>query len=174
MQSAWHGTVAPTVREDDMVTRTLPMELLDQKGIRYEAHEHDEAQYTAEGVADDLGIPVAQVVKAMLVRCDGSWYVLVVIPGDKRLGLEKVQRAVSAGKVNLASKQEVERITGYTVGAVSVIGFRQGGVLTFVDQRVLELDQVLISSGRPDAGLVLSTDDLLTALEGAQLGDFCE
>jgi Cys-tRNA(Pro)/Cys-tRNA(Cys) deacylase len=157
-----------------MVTKTLPMELLERKGIPYEAHQHRDVQYTAEGVANDLGIPVAQVVKAMLVRCDGSWFVLVVVPGDERLSLEKVQTAVGAGKVSLASKQEVERVTGYTVGAVSVIGFRQGGVLTFVDEGVLDLEQVVISSGRPDAGLALSTEDMLTALEGAQVGDFCE
>lgn len=157
-----------------MVTRTLPMELLEQKGIPYQAHEHEEDQYTAEGVAEDLGIPVAQVVKAMLVRCDASWFVLVIVPGDERLSLEKVRAIVGAGKVNLASKQEVERITGYTVGAVSVIGLRQGGILTFVDQGVFELEQVVISSGRADAGLALSTEDLMTALEGAQVGDFCE
>jgi Cys-tRNA(Pro)/Cys-tRNA(Cys) deacylase len=121
-----------------------------------------------------MGVPVAQVVKAMLVRCDGSWYVLVVIPGDERLDLEKVQVSVGAGKVNLASKQEVERVTGYTVGAVSVIGLKQGGVLTFVDEGVLDLEQVIISSGRPEAGLALSPDDMMAALEGAQVGDFCE
>ncbi|MGD8243574.1 MAG: YbaK/EbsC family protein [Anaerolineae bacterium] len=157
-----------------MVTKTLPMELLEQKGIPYEAHHHKEDQYTAEGVAQDLGVPVAQVVKAMLVRCDGSWYVLVVVPGDRRLGLERVRTMVGAGKVNLASKQEVERITGYTVGAVSVMGFRQGGVLTFVDRGVLDLEQVIISSGRPDAGLALSPENLLAALEGAQIGEFTE
>jgi Cys-tRNA(Pro)/Cys-tRNA(Cys) deacylase len=157
-----------------MAISTLPIELLEQKGIPYEVHQHEDEQYTAEGVAQDLGVPAAQVVKAMLVRCDGSWYVLVVVPGDERLSLEKVQASVGAGKVNLASKQEVERITGYTVGAVSVIGFRQGGVLTFVDKGVLDLEQVIISSGRPDAGLALSPDDMMDALEGAQVGDFCE
>lgn len=157
-----------------MVTKTLPMELLDQKGISYKVHRHAEEQVTAEGVARDLGVPVAQVVKAMLVRCDGSWYVLAVIPGDRRLSLEKVQETVGAGKVNLASKQEVERITGYTVGAVSVLGFRQGGVLTFVDRLVLTLDRAVISSGRPDAGLGLTVHDMMDALEGAQVGDLCE
>ena len=157
-----------------MVTKTLPMDLLEQKGIPYKAHEHEEDQYTAHDVAEDLGVSVAQVVKAMLVRCDGSWYVLVVVPGDQRLSLEKVRLIVGAESVNLASKQEVERITGYTVGAVSVVGFRQGGVLTFVDDGVLDLDRVVISSGRPDAGLELSPDGLLRALPGAQMGDFTE
>jgi Cys-tRNA(Pro)/Cys-tRNA(Cys) deacylase len=157
-----------------MAIRTLPMELLEQKGIPYQVHQHEENQYTAEGVAQDLGVPVARVVKAMLVRCDGSWYVLVVVPGDRRLDLEKVRATVGAGKVNLASKQEVERITGYTVGAVSVIGLKQGGVLTFVDENVLDLEQVIISSGHPEAGLALSPDDMMAALEGAQVGHFCE
>ncbi|MGD2176408.1 MAG: YbaK/EbsC family protein [Anaerolineae bacterium] len=157
-----------------MVTKTLPMELLEQKGIPYEAHHHEEDRYTAEGVAEDLGVPVAQVVKAMLVRCDGSWYVLVVVPGDQRLSLEKVRAFVGAGRVSLASKQEVERITGYTVGAVSVMGYRQGGVLTFVDKDVLDLEQVVISSGRLDAGLALSPEGMLAALEGPQVGDFTQ
>lgn len=157
-----------------MVIRTLPMELLEQKGIPFQVHQHKDVQYTAEGVAEDLGVPVAQVVKAMLLRCDGSWYVLIVIPGDERLSLDKVRGTVGAGKVDLASKQEVERITGYTMGAVSVIGLRQGGVLTFVDHDVLDLEHVIISSGRPDAGLALSPDDMMAALEGAQVGDFCE
>jgi len=157
-----------------MAFRTLPMELLEQRGIPYMVHQHGEDQYTAEGVAQDLDVPVAQVVKAMLVRCDGSWYVLVVVPGDKRLSLEKVRTTVGATKVNLASKQEVERITGYTVGAVSVVGLRQGGVLTFVDERVLDLEQVIISSGRPDAGLALSPEGLIAALDGGQVGNFSE
>jgi prolyl-tRNA editing enzyme YbaK/EbsC (Cys-tRNA(Pro) deacylase) len=54
------------------------------------------------------------------------------------------------------------------------MGFRQGGVLTFVDRGVLDLEQVIISSGRPDAGLALSPENLLAALEGAQIGEFTE
>jgi len=154
--------------------RTLPMELLEQEDIPYQVRQHQEQQYTADGVAQDLGVPVAQVVKAMLVRCDESWYVLVVIPGNERLSLEKIQAATGAGRVNLASKREVEQITGYTVGAVSVIGFRQGGILPFVDEEVLGLEQIIISSGRPEAGLALSPDSLMSLLQGGQVGDFCE
>lgn len=157
-----------------MVARTRPMEVLDERGIPYEVHAHAREQYTAEGVAQDLGVPMAQVVKAMLVQCDGGWFVLVVIPGDRRLSLEKVSAAVGAGKARLASKQDVKRVTGYPVGAVSVLGFQRGGVLTYVDQGVLSLEQVIISSGQPDAGLALSPKDLMKALVGGQAGDFCQ
>ena len=41
-----------------------------------------------------------------------------------------------------------------------------------MDQGVLALEQAFISSGRPDAGLALAPEDLLRAVEGAQVGDF--
>jgi prolyl-tRNA editing enzyme YbaK/EbsC (Cys-tRNA(Pro) deacylase) len=76
--------------------------------------------------------------------------------------------------VALAAERDVQRVTGYQVGAVSVIGFRRDDVLTFVDQTVLELEQAIISSGRPDAALALSPNGLMRALEGAEVGDFSE
>jgi Cys-tRNA(Pro)/Cys-tRNA(Cys) deacylase len=154
--------------------KTMPMRVLEEKGIPYEVHQHAHKQYTAEGVAEDLGVPVAQVVKAMIVQRSDRQFVLVVAPGDRRLSLKKVGAVLNDKNVALASERDVQRVTGYQVGAVSVLGFRRADVSTYVDRRVLEPEQLVISSGRPDAGLALSPDGLMQALEGAELGDFCE
>lgn len=154
--------------------KTMPMRVLEQKGVPYELHLHAHKQYTAEGVAEDLGVPVAQVVKAMIVECSDGQFVLVVVPGGLRLSLKKVGAALNDKSVALASERDVQRVTGYQVGAVSVLGFRRADVRAFVDQHVLEPEQVIISAGRPDAGLALAPDGLMQALEGAELGDFCE
>ena len=156
------------------IAKTMPMRVLEGRGIPYKLHQHAHKQYTAEGVAEDLGIPVAQVVKAMIVQRSNRQLALVVVPGDRRLSLKKVGAALSDKKVTLASERDVQRVTGYQVGAVSVMGFRRDDVLTYVDQRVLELEQVIISSGRPDAGLALAPDALMRALEEAEVGDFSE
>jgi len=156
------------------IAKTMPMRVLEQKGIPYEVHQHAHKQYTAEGVAEDLGIPVAQVVKAMIVQRSDRRFVLVVIPGDRRLSLKKVGAALSDKKVTLASERDVQRVTGYQVGAVSVLGFRRPDIAAYVDERVLEQETAIISAGRPDVGLAFSPDDLVRALDGAQLGDFCD
>jgi Cys-tRNA(Pro)/Cys-tRNA(Cys) deacylase len=153
--------------------KTMPMRVLDQKKVPYAVHEHAHKQYTAEGVAEDLDVPVAQVVKAMIVQ-SGRDFSLVVVPGDRRLSLKKVAATLDDKDVKLASERDVERITGFQVGAVSVLGFRRDDVDTYVDQTVLDLDQVIISSGRPDAGLALAPQDLMTALPEAAVGDFSE
>jgi Cys-tRNA(Pro)/Cys-tRNA(Cys) deacylase len=160
--------------------KTMPMRALDEKGIKYEVHLQSSKQFTAEGVAEDLGVPVAQVVKAMLVQRSANpgigndLFVLFVIPGDRRLSLKKVGAALGDKKVQLASQRDVERVTGFQVGAVSVLGFRRDVVPGYVDQNVLELDQAIISAGRPDTGLALDPADMVRAINECQTGDFCE
>jgi Cys-tRNA(Pro)/Cys-tRNA(Cys) deacylase len=157
-----------------MAGKTMPMRVLEQKSIPYELHRHAHKQYTAEGVAEDLDIPVAQVAKAMILRLSDRRFALVVVPGDRRLSLKKIGAVLNDKNVKLASERDVQRVTGYRVGAVSVMGFRRDDVPTYVDQHVLGLEQVIISSGRPDSGLALSPDALMQALEGAEVGDFSE
>ncbi|MGD1992658.1 MAG: YbaK/EbsC family protein [Anaerolineae bacterium] len=156
------------------MSKSMPMRALEQRGVPYEVHEQVQKQYTAEGVAEDLGVPVAQVAKAMIVRDSERRFAVVVIPGDRRLSLKKVAAALDDWDVELASERDVQRVTGFQVGAVSVLGFRRADVMTYVDDHIRELDRVIISSGRPDAGLGLSPQDLERALEGAVWGDFSE
>lgn len=160
--------------------KTMPMRILDEKGIPYDVRQQTSKQYSAEGVAEELGVPVVQVVKAMLVQRSTSPgkgrspFVLFVIPGDRRLSLKKVAAELEDKNVQLASQRDVQRVTGYQVGAVSVLGFRRDDVPGYVDQHVMDLEQVIISAGRPDAGLALAPVDMVRAIEGSQIGDFCE
>jgi Cys-tRNA(Pro)/Cys-tRNA(Cys) deacylase len=154
--------------------KTMPMRVLEEKGIAYQVHQHAHKQYTAEGVAEDLSIPVAQVVKAMIIQRSDRQFVLVAVPGDRRLSLKKVGAVLNDKNVKLASERDVQRVTGYQVGAVSVLGFRRADVPACVDQHVMDLEQAVISAGTPIAGLALSPDALMQALEGAAVGDFCE
>jgi Cys-tRNA(Pro)/Cys-tRNA(Cys) deacylase len=152
-------------------TKTLPMRILEEKGIAYEPRQQARKQFTAEGVAEDLGVPVAWVVKAMIVQRSDRSFVLVVIPGDKQLSLKKVGGVLGDKNVQMASPRDVQRVTGFQVGAVSVLGFRRDDIPSYLDQHVLELERLIISSGRPDTGLEMAPQDLLQALD-AQVDDF--
>ncbi len=163
------------------MTKTMPMRVLEEKGISYEPRQQSSKQYTAEGVAEDLGVSVAQVVKAMIVHCPAREgrgrdqpFALFVVPGDRRLSLKKVGTTLGEKNVEMAAERDVQRVTGYQVGAVSVLGFRRDDVRGFVDRKVLDLGQIIISAGRPDVGLALAPNDMVRAMDGAELGDFCE
>jgi Cys-tRNA(Pro)/Cys-tRNA(Cys) deacylase len=150
--------------------KTMPMRILDDKGIAYEPRPQSHKQLTAEGVAQDLGVPVAWVVKAMILQRSDRSFALAVIPGDRQLSLKKAGSVLNDKNVQLAQHRDVQRVTGYQVGAVSVLGYRRDDIPSYLDHAVLDLERVVISSGRPDMGLELDPHDLQHAM-GAQLGD---
>jgi Cys-tRNA(Pro)/Cys-tRNA(Cys) deacylase len=152
--------------------KTMVMRALEVKGIPYIYHKHARKRYTAEGVAEDLDVPLAWVVKAMIVERASGDFALIAVPGDKQLSLKKLAETLGDKDIALASERDVRRVTGFQVGAVSVAGFRRKDIAGYVDQSILELEKVVISSGRPDAGLALTPQGLLQAIEGAQVGDF--
>ncbi len=151
--------------------KTLPMRILEEKGISYLPRQQARKQLTAEGVAGDLDVPVSWVVKAMIVQYSGSSFALVVVPGDRQLSLKKIGAVLGNKNVAMAQGRDVQRVTGYQVGAVSVLGFRRDNVPSYLDQQVLELERAIISSGRPDMGLELDPQGLQKVLE-AQVSDF--
>jgi Cys-tRNA(Pro)/Cys-tRNA(Cys) deacylase len=152
-------------------TKTLPMRILEEKGIAYEVREQARKQYTAEGVAEDLGVPVAWVIKAMIVQCSDRSFALIAIPGDRQLSLKSAGGVLGDKNVQMANQRDVQRVTGYQVGAVSVLGFRRDDIPAYLERRVLELERAIISAGRPDMGLELDPNDLLQALN-ARVDDF--
>jgi Cys-tRNA(Pro)/Cys-tRNA(Cys) deacylase len=158
-------------RKKGSTATTMAMRALDEKGVRYEPRQQARKQFTAEGVAEDLGVPVAWVVKAMIVQRSDRSFALFVIPGDRQLSLKKVSAALGDKQSVLAQSRDVERVTGYRVGAVSVLGYRRDDVPGYVDEGVLALERAVISSGRPDMGLELDPQDLVGAL-GAVVGDY--
>jgi Cys-tRNA(Pro)/Cys-tRNA(Cys) deacylase len=165
-------------KKDKGIAKTLPMRVLDEKGVPYEAHGQSHKQYTSAGVAEDLGVPVAQVVKAMIVQRSAHQpgqgeFAVVVIPGDRRLSLKRVGALLGDKGVRLAAERDVVRVTGFQIGSVSVLGFRREDIAGYVDRSVLDLPQVIISAGRPDAGLALTPNDMVRAMS-AQLGNLCE
>jgi Cys-tRNA(Pro)/Cys-tRNA(Cys) deacylase len=156
------------------VPKTMPMRVLEERGIPFEVRKQVRKQFTAEGVAEDLGVPVAWVVKAMIVQRSDGQFALIVIPGDRQLSLKKVGGTLNDKGLSLAQARDVERVTGYQVGAVSVIGFRRPDTPTYFDRSLLDLDMLIISSGRPDTGLAVSPAGLKRAVDNAEDGDFCQ
>ena len=146
------------------------MRILEDKGIRYVPRPQANKQFTCEGVAQDLDVPVAWVVKAMVAQTSDGSFALAVLRGDRQLSLKKLGSLLGDKNVSMAQARDVQRVTGYQVGAVSVLGFRRPNVPAYLDRDVLTLERVIISSGRPDLGLELSPQDLQRAMQ-AQVDD---
>lgn len=73
---------------------------------------------TARDAARAAGCELAQIVKSLVLVCDGV-PVVALVPGDRRGDVEKIRRAVGAGIARVARPDEVEAATGFSPGAVA-------------------------------------------------------
>jgi len=153
--------------------RTHAIRALDEKGIPYRLLVQDHKATNVEEAATERGVPIRQIVKSLLVRRPDKKHVLVLVRGDQRLSLKKMARIISVKYLEMAPEADVPRITGYRIGAVAPLGLRRDDVPVFVDHHVMEEPRVSISAGRHDAGLELSSADLVRAVDG-QIADITE
>ncbi len=151
--------------------KTNAARLLDGLGISYEmrAYEVDPDDLTAISVARKINLPAEQVFKTLLAQTSSGAHVFAVIPGDMELDLKKLAHAAGAKNAELASLKEVEPLTGYIRGGVTVMAARKP-FPAFVDETVELHDLISISAGQRGLQLLLTPADYLRATE-ATLAD---
>ena len=146
--------------------KTNAARLLDSLSITYElrAYQVDPGDLTAISVAHTIGLPPEQVFKTLLTHTNTGDHLFAVIPGDAELDLKKLAHAAGAKKVELASLKEVEPLTGYIRGGVTVMGARKP-FPAYADETIELFDVISVSAGLRGLQLVLDPADYLRAAE---------
>jgi len=151
--------------------KTNAARLLDSLGIAYELrpYEVDPNDLTAISVARKINLPAEQVFKTLLAQTNtgaggqsGLAHVFAVIPGDAELDLKKLAHAAGAKKAELASLKQVEPLTGYIRGGVTVMAARKP-FPAFADETIELHDVISISAGQRGLQLILTPADYLRA-----------
>lgn len=149
---------------------TSVMKILDEADIPYQVLPHSRSVFTVEEAARERGVRPAQIVKVMIVKTSGGSLAAILLPGNKRLDLRRARCELKDKKLRLAPPAEIERETGFPVGAISPVGIHSQMPL-YVDRGLLNEEWVAMSSGSPDAGVVLESERLVELI-GGRLGDF--
>lgn len=138
---------------------SLTTEYLERRGVVFETFPHD-AAFTTIDEARALGIQADQLVKTLLLDTERG-HALAVIPGDRRLEMHRVARAVGDPHVRMASEPEIQRdLPGIELGAVPPLG----GLLklpVYVDPGVTEHETVVFAAGSQTESIRIGSRDLL-------------
>ncbi len=128
----------------------------------------DEGTPTARDAARAVGCDLSQIVKSLVLVCDGA-YVLVLVPGDRRADERAVAELLGASDVRVAKPEEVVRATGFEPGGVAP--FPQRAVTqTLMDSSLLAHEVVWIGAGTPAHMAALAPSELVR-LAGARTFD---
>jgi Cys-tRNA(Pro)/Cys-tRNA(Cys) deacylase len=153
--------------------RTHAVRALDEQGVPYQLVFHAHRAMNVEEAAKERGAPLQQIVKTLLVRRPDRHHLVALVRGDQRLSLKKLARLTGEKSLEMASPDDVPRITGYQVGAVAPVGLRRSDLAVYIDHHILEEPTVSISAGRHDAGLLLAPEHLVRVV-GGQVADITE
>ena len=150
------------------IAKTNAVRMLDALGISYElrAYEVDLADLTATNVARKIGMPAEQVFKTLLTEANTGEHFFGVVPGDQELDLKKMAGAAGVKKVELASLKQVEPLTGYVRGGVTVLAAKKP-YAAIADETIELFDTISVSAGLRGLQVILSPADYLRATEAA-------
>ena len=142
--------------------KTNAVRLLDSLGVHYELREYDidPDDLAAETVAAKIGMPPEQVFKTLLARGDRNGPCFAVIPGNYELDLKALAKLSGDRKVELVALKEVQPLTGYIRGGVTVLGAKKD-FSVFADETIELWDIVSFSAGVRGMQILLTPADYL-------------
>src|SRR3954452_19115399 len=125
---------------------------------------------TARDAARVIGCELDQIVKSVVLVCDGA-YVLALVPGDRRAETDAVRVAVGAEEVRVARAAEVVHATGFEPGGVAP--FPQRAITqTLMDRSLFAHEEVWIGAGTDSHMAAIAPQELqrLTGAKTVELG----
>jgi Cys-tRNA(Pro)/Cys-tRNA(Cys) deacylase len=151
--------------------KTNGARFLESLGIPFELREYevDPNDLSATTVAKKIAMPAEQVFKTLLTTGGAGVYVFAVIPGNAELDFKKLARSAGLRKAEMVPLKDVQPLTGYIRGGVTVFGARKP-FPAFVDETAILFDKISVSAGTRGTQLVLSPDDYFRAA-AAQTAD---
>jgi Cys-tRNA(Pro)/Cys-tRNA(Cys) deacylase len=161
-------------RRSKIRVKTNAARMLDRLGIAYELREYevDPDDLSAENVAAKVGLPLDQVWKTLVARGDRTGVMFAVLPGSGSLDLKALARTSGDRRVETVALKEVQPLTGYIRGGVTVLGAKKPYPV-FVDETIQLFDRVAVSAGVRGTQIILAPADYLRATD-ATLGTIAE
>jgi Cys-tRNA(Pro)/Cys-tRNA(Cys) deacylase len=146
--------------------KTNAARILDSLAIPYTLQEYevDPDDLSAIAVARKIGLPVEQVFKTLLTTTGPDQYAFAVIPGDAELDFKKLARVAGARKAEMVSLKDVQPLTGYIRGGVTVFGAKKD-FPAFADETIELFDFISVSAGQRGVQILLAPQDYLRVVK---------
>jgi Ala-tRNA(Pro) deacylase len=141
---------------------------LDSLSIKYQKFDHI-AVYTVEEADNlNLGIDGAKNKSLFLRNAKGDKHYLIMLNGDKRLNLEKLQGLLNETRLSFASPERLLNYLKLTPGSVSPFGLINDinhEVITVLDAELLDFKQLAFHPNINTQTIALSIEDFKKYLE---------
>ena len=138
-------------------------ELLKQNGFWYEAFEHEPVRTSEEAAKIRPNYTIEQGAKAIILRikvsAEEKYFIMLVVPGDKRFDEKKVKDLLNAKDIRFATEEEVMNITdGVIPGGIPPLG-NLFNLRTLVDPLIFENEKIIFNAGDKKFSIGMKSED---------------
>jgi len=132
----------------DHASETPATAFLKRAGLAYTEHLYEYVEHggTAES-ARQLGVDEHTVVKTLVMQDEQARPLIVLMHGDRQVGLKALAREIGCKKVEPCAPEVAQRHSGFLVGGTSPFGTRKA-MPVYVEAGILELTKMHINGGR--------------------------
>jgi Cys-tRNA(Pro)/Cys-tRNA(Cys) deacylase len=144
---------------------------LANSGVWHRFLEKAETVHTADA-SRTTGIDLKRITKNLVCRASNGQYALLVIPGDRRVNLQRAAEALNTRNVQLLGFREAEEVSGYPPGGTPSVHHKTS-LEVVVDRSMLAYETFFCGGGTRNRLLEIRTDDFLK-LSKAKLAEITE
>jgi Cys-tRNA(Pro) deacylase len=138
---------------------TPALEYLATTDIDYEVVRTRRAN-SVEEAADLRGVPVAAILKTIVVRRGEDDYVFVLVPGDRSIDWGKLRKHLDVRRLSLPDARAAQAVTGYERGAITPFGSTNNWPVV-ADAAIGSHDHVSIGGGAHGVSVTVATQRLI-------------
>lgn len=120
-------------------------EILNKCEYKYEIIQHEKPILSREDGSKYFGIETGQTAPSLILKTDKGFFVLILSGNRGKLDFNKLAATIGCSKVKLASPKEVQKITGFEVGSVRMVGLDLPCV---IDKRLFNYDFIYGGTGQ--------------------------
>jgi Cys-tRNA(Pro)/Cys-tRNA(Cys) deacylase len=144
------------------MNKTNAMRRLDAAKIPYTVKEYvvDENDLSGVHIAEQIGLPFAQVFKTLVAKGDKTGPLVFCIPVGEEINLRLAASITGNKKIEMIHVKDLLALTGYIRGGVSPIGMKKK-FPTYIHESALHFEKITVSSGTRGAQLLLDRQQLL-------------
>lgn len=132
--------------------------LLENSAYSYEFIQHEKPILSAHEGADFFGIEIGQTAPTLILKTDKGFFALIISGNRGRVDFKKIGELLDCKDVKMANRKDVEKITGYQVGSVAMLGI---GLPFILDKGLFKYDFVYGGTGDPNVTLKIEPNALM-------------
>lgn len=130
--------------------------ILQEKEVQYEIIYHEKRIRTAQEGANYFGIEVGQTAPTLILKSEEGYFSMIISGSRGRINLEKTSGIVGCEQLRMATPKEVQQVTGYTIGSVSLVL----SLPCIVDRGLFRYPFIYGGTGDPASTLKIAPDAL--------------